>query len=126
MMRECTARMVCVVDDDASVLRGLGLLLRTAGFTVEAFRSAEEFLQATHESPPDCLVIDIHLGALSGFELHERLLASGTSIPTVFITGQDDAATRERVRKSGAAGYLPKPFEVHSLISTIQAALDEG
>jgi FixJ family two-component response regulator len=118
-----TPQMVCLVDDDAAVLRGLGLLLRTVGFVVEAFRSAEEFLRAPHAVRPDCLVVDIHLGGLSGFDLHDRLTAAGMSIPTIFITGHDDVATRERARRAGAAGYLQKPFDPHSLIAAIEGAL---
>ena len=117
------ARIVYVIDDDASLQRALRRLLERAGFSVRTFGCAEEFLQATHRPPPDCLVLDINLGALSGFDLHHRMVASGVLVPTIFITGYDDPATRELVRKAGAAGYLPKPFEDQSLISAIEAAL---
>lgn len=93
------------------------------GFAVEVFRSAEDFLGARHASPPDCLVVDIHLGELSGFDLHERLRAKGVSIPTIFITGHDDLPTRERARHAGAAGYLQKPLEAQSLIRAIEGAV---
>ena len=114
---------VCVVDDDPLLLRALGRLLRSIGFVVETFASAEDFLAAKRPSPLHCLVLDIRLGALSGFDLHDRLRASGVSIPTVFITGHDDAATRERARRLGAAGYVPKPFEEETLLSAIEAAI---
>jgi two-component system response regulator FixJ len=115
--------MVCLIDDDAAVRRALGLLLRTMGFAVEVFRSAEDFLRARNAAPPDCLVVDIHLGELSGFDLHERLVASGVSIPTIFITGHDDLPTRERAQHAGAAGYLQKPLDAHSLIRAIEGAV---
>jgi two-component system, LuxR family, response regulator FixJ len=115
--------MVCLIDDDAAVRRALGLLLRTMGFTVEVFHSAEDFLRARHAVPPDCLVVDIHLGALSGFDLHERLVAAGISIPIIFITGHDDVPTRERAQHAGAAGYLQKPLDAHSLIRAIEGAV---
>jgi len=118
--------MICVVDDDAYLLRALRRLLLAVGFVVQTFGSAEEFLLATRSAQPDCLVLDVHLGTLSGFDLHDRLLASGVSIPTVFISGHDDAATRERARSAGAAAYLAKPIEEHSLISAIEAALNAG
>ena len=117
------AQMVCVVDDDTSLLRSLRRLLRIAGFTLETFESAELFLQARQSSPPDCLVLDVHLGAVSGFELHAQMLASGTSVPTIFVTGRDDAATRERARRAGAAAYFPKPFDNPALVSAIEKAL---
>jgi FixJ family two-component response regulator len=115
--------LVCLVDDDAAVLRGLGLLLRAAGFDVAVFPSAEDFLQAPHRARPDCLVLDVHLGGLSGFDLYERLLAAGTAIPTIFITGHDDVPTRERARRAGAAGYLRKPFDGETLVAAIEGAL---
>ncbi|OLD30903.1 MAG: hypothetical protein AUI49_07880 [Candidatus Rokubacteria bacterium 13_1_40CM_2_68_13] len=80
-----------MVDDDTSLLRSLNRLLRAAGFTVETFESAEAFLQARRSSLPDCLVLDVHLGAVSGFDVHAQLVASGTPVPTIFITGHDDA-----------------------------------
>jgi len=115
-------RIVGIVDDDASLLRALRRLLQAVGFTVETFGSGEEFLRSVRP-PPSCLVLDIHLGTLTGFDLHEWLLASGASVPTVFITGHDDDATRERARKAGAVAYLCKPFDDQSLISAIERAL---
>jgi two-component system response regulator FixJ len=113
-----------VVEDDPLLRRALQRLLRATGFTVAAFDSAEEFLASSPAAPFDCLVLDIRLrGALSGFDLHERLRAAGVSTPTIFITGHDDEPTRERARRIGAAGYVPKPFDEQSLISLIEAAL---
>jgi two-component system, LuxR family, response regulator FixJ len=114
---------VCIVDDDPAVLRGLGLLLRTMGFAVEVFTSAEAFLQAAHRPLPDCVVIDIHLGGLDGFALHERLTAAGVIIPTVFITGHDDVETRARARRTDAAGYLAKPCDDRALVAAIEHAV---
>jgi FixJ family two-component response regulator len=116
-------RRVWVVDDDAPLRRALQRLLRGFGFAVETFGSAEEILAAWPTPSPDCLVLDIRLGALSGFDLHERLRADGRAIPTVFITGHDDAATREHARRIGAAGYVRKPFEDESLVAAIEEAL---
>jgi len=120
------APTVGVVDDDTSLLRSLNRLLRAAGFTVETFESAEAFLQARQSSPPDCLVLDVHLGAVSGFDVHAQLVASGTPVPTIFITGHDDAATRERARRASAVAYLPKPFDDQALVSAIRKALDHS
>jgi FixJ family two-component response regulator len=116
------APVVSIVDDDVSFLRALHLLLRTAGFRVGAFGSAEEFLQAP-DTHARCLVLDVHLGTRSGFDVHESLMAAGLRIPTIFITGHDDAATRERARHLGAVAYLRKPFEDAALIAAIEVAL---
>lgn len=121
-----SAPTVCVVDDDTSLLRSLNRLLRAAGFTVETFESAEAFLQARRSSLPDCLVLDVHLGAVSGFDVQAQLVASGMPVPTIFITGHDDAATRERARRAGAVAYFPKPFDDQALVSAIRKALDHS
>jgi FixJ family two-component response regulator len=115
--------VIAVIEDDQSFLRALGRLLRAAGFTVQAFQSAEEYLGGRSEPPPACMLLDIHLGGLSGFSLHERLCAGGKAVPTIFMTGHDDPATRERARKQGAAGYLRKPFEDVALLSAIERAV---
>lgn len=115
--------VVAVIEDDKSFLRALGRLLRAAGFTVRSFSSAEEFLGERDTPSPDCLVLDIHLGGLNGFSLHERLRARGVMVPTIFMTGHDDPATRERARKAGAAGFLRKPFEDDTLIAAIEQAV---
>jgi FixJ family two-component response regulator len=118
--------VVAIVEDDASLRRALGRLLQTAGFVVAAFSSAEEFLEkyphVTHESRPDCVLLDIRLGGLSGLDLAEQLHDLGSSIPTIFMTAYDNASTRNRAL-TAAAGYLPKPFDDRTLLSAIEAAL---
>ncbi len=115
--------MVCVIDDDPSLRRALHRLLTAAAFDVKEFASAEDFLRAQPIACLGCLVLDVHLGGLSGFELQERLTASRCAVPVIFITAHDDAPTRERARKAGAAGYLPKPFDDESLIHAIADTL---
>ena len=112
------ARLISIVDDDFSVRRAVGRLVKAAGYAVETFATAHEFL----DSFPDrtaCLVLDIHLNGMSGFDLEERLRAERVAIPIIFITAHDDAATRERIRGSGAAGYLAKPFDGQVLLDVI-------
>ena len=118
-----SAPTICVIDDDVPFRRALQRLLGAAGFAVETFESAEQFLQPPQRANIDCLVLDVHLGGMSGFDLQERLAAGETSIPIVFITAHDDAPTRERARKAGAVGYFPKPFDDQSLIAAIHKAL---
>lgn len=123
---QCLRPVIGIVDDDASVLRALKRLLGASGFTVRTYISAEEFLALEHPERIDCLLLDVHLGGLNGFELHERLLDARVRTPVIFITALDDASTRERARQSGAIEYLLKPLDEQSLLGAIQAALDHA
>jgi FixJ family two-component response regulator len=118
--------MVCVVDDDESLLRALRRLLDATGFRVETFSSAEKFLGSEHRTRADCLVLDVHLGGLSGLDLQEQLATSGVRTPVVIITAHDDRRTRERAQRAGAVEYLRKPFDDESLIDAIHRAIGEG
>jgi FixJ family two-component response regulator len=118
--------VVCVVDDDVSLLRALQRLLNAGGFGVTTFSSAEEFLRAPGRGNVACLVLDVHLGGLSGFELQERLVASGSRIPVLFITARDDAPTRERARLAGAIDYLRKPFDDELLLAAVHKAIRQS
>jgi FixJ family two-component response regulator len=115
--------LIGIVDDDASVLRALSRLLRGAGFAVRAFGSAEEFLGLEHPETIKCLVLDIQMPGLSGFDLQERLADADLTIPIIFITAHDDVLTRERARKGGVT-YLTKPFDAPSLLKAIAKALN--
>ena len=115
--------MIGVVEDDASFRRALGRLLSGAGFRVTTFASAEEFLASEGVGATACLVLDVHLGGMSGFELQQRLATTGAPIPAIFITAHDDPLTRERAR-AGVA-YLRKPFREDALIGAIQQALED-
>ena len=117
------AGVICIVDDDASLARALQRLLHASGFRALTFRSGEAFLGALPSPAPRCVVLDVHLGGLNGFQVHETLASRGTTIPTIFITAHDDAATRERALRTGAGAYLPKPFDEDSLISAIRSAI---
>jgi FixJ family two-component response regulator len=115
--------MVCVVDDDDSVLRALRRLLNATGFRVETFCSAEQFLKSEHRGRVDCVVLDVHLSGVSGLDLQERLAASGVNTPVVVITAYDEPSARERARRAGAVEYLRKPFDDDSLIDAIHKAI---
>ncbi|HSF05928.1 MAG TPA: response regulator, partial [Methylomirabilota bacterium] len=121
--RQARSTLVCVIDDDPSLLRALQRLLVAGGFTVAVFPSAEAFLGSERANTVDCLVLDVHLGGMSGFELYDRLVAAGTRIPVVFITAHDDGPTRERANRAGAVAYMRKPFDDESLIGAIHKAL---
>jgi FixJ family two-component response regulator len=120
-----TAPTIAVIDDDASVRRALQRLLQSAGFTVETFATASEFLDADYWAETACLVLDIHLPGMSGFELQEYLSVSGVPIPIVFITALDDVSTREQVNRAGVVGYLRKPFDQDTLIEAISRAIGQ-
>ena len=112
--------LISIVDDDLSVRRALCRLLQSAGYSVETFASAGEFLGSSPVGRTACLVLDIRLEGMTGFELQERLAADRAAIPTIFITAHDDASTRERVQRAGVAAYLPKPFDQSALLAAIQ------
>ena len=114
--------VIGIVDDDASILRAVRRLLVAAGFSVRTFGSAEEFLASEHPEAIGCLVLDIHLNGLSGFELQDRLVEAHVHIPIVFITAHDDLPTRERAQRGGASEYLRKPFDEHALLGAIETA----
>jgi FixJ family two-component response regulator len=117
---------VGIVDDDVRLLRALQRLLQVSGVTAITFDSGEAFLDALPTPALDCLVLDVRLGALSGFDVHDALVMRGESLPTIFITAHDEPATRQRARRAGAVAYLRKPFDEDSLISAIQSALAPG
>jgi FixJ family two-component response regulator len=119
-----TMPLISIVDDDLSVSRALRRLVQSAGYTVETFPSARDFLDSSPLGRTACLVLDIHLDRMSGFELQERLAANGAAIPIIFITAHDDATTRDRVRRAGVAAYLPKPFDEQILLDAIRSAVD--
>lgn len=118
-----TERKVCVVDDDVSLRRALRRLITGAGFSVDTFESAEAFLSAQRDVDTACLVLDVNLGGLSGFELYERLAASGRSIPVIFITAYDNPSYRERALAAGAVAYFRKPFDDEPLIEALHRAM---
>ena len=113
-------RKVTVIDDDPTMLKAIERLLRVKGFDVETFASAEAFLAGPGTA--SCLVLDIHLGGMSGIELRRRLVASGARPPTIFITAVDDEATHKEAMEAGCVAYLRKPFLASLLIGAIDKA----
>lgn len=99
--------------------RALRRLVQSEGYLVETHASADDFLSSMPSARIGCLVLDIHLDGMSGFELQERLASDHISIPIVFITAHDDLATRKRIGESGAAGFLVKPFDPQALLDAI-------
>ena len=119
-----TETLIAVVDDDASVRKSIGRLLRSAGFSVAIFTSAEEFLQAIDTCAPNCLVLDVHMPNMDGLALQGLLASRDDKVPIVFITADDDENTRERALSSSAVEFLVKPFDDSRLIEAIEKALN--
>ena len=115
-------KVVTVIDDDPAMLKAIERLLGAKGFDVEAFPSAEAFLAGAAASEATCLVLDIHLGGMSGIELRRRLAESGSRLPVIFITALDDEATRKEAMEAGCVAFLRKPFLSHLLIDAIEKA----
>jgi FixJ family two-component response regulator len=115
--------IVYVVDDDLSVQEGLERLLHAAGWEVETFASAKEFLAHRKENIPSCLVLDVGLPGLSGLDLQKRILEANREIPIVFITGHEDVPTSVRAMKAGAVEFLVKPFSEKDLLDAIHQAI---
>ena len=109
---------IAVVDDDSSVRRSLGRLLTAAGYPVETFASARDFLEWLPGHRASCLMLDVHMPDMTGFELQERL-----AVPVIFITSPDDGATRDRITRSGAAAHLWKPFDEEAVVNAIRTAV---
>jgi FixJ family two-component response regulator len=118
----CGPALIAVVDDDQAVRFALNRLLRSKGFAVATYASAEAFLERAEHDRPQCLVLDINLGGMNGFELRDALTRLGAEIPVVFITAQDDSATRENVLRASGTPCLRKPFEQGVLLDAIRQA----
>jgi FixJ family two-component response regulator len=118
-----SSHLVAVVDDDASVRRALKRLLHSADLRVLAYTSATEFLDTGLSSAPDCVILDIHLGGMSGLELLSRLRELGHTLPVLIITAHDDAQAREAAARGGCVAYLRKPLDAKVLLEEVATAM---
>lgn len=110
--------VIAIVDDDASIRRSLLRVVQSAGYQAEVFASAREFLDWLRTGHAACLVLDVQMDGMSGFDLQERL-----AVPVIFITSHDDPTTRARLEKSGAAAHLTKPFDGQTVLDAIRRAV---
>jgi FixJ family two-component response regulator len=124
MARMSNHSLISVVDDDTSVRESLQGLIRSVRFAVEAFASAEEFLNSGCLRHTRCLILDVHMPGMSGIELQRQLAASHCEIPVIFITAHGNGAARSQALKEGAVDYLLKPFSEEALLKAIHAALN--
>ena len=116
-------KQIYIVDDDQSVRRALKLLMLAYGFAVETFSSSEDFFSAIPNSTPGCLILDINMPGLSGWEAQQILLRKRSGRPVIFITADRNVSFREKALKAGARGILQKPFVDKELIELINRAI---
>ncbi|HZC58543.1 MAG TPA: response regulator transcription factor, partial [Chthoniobacterales bacterium] len=116
--------IVRVVDDDVSIRESLKSLIRSVGLRVQVFASAEEFLRTWRPDVPGCLVLDVQLPGLSGFDLQSRMAEIAMEIPIIFITGHGDIPMSVQAMKAGAMEFLIKPFDDQDLIEAIQQGIE--
>jgi FixJ family two-component response regulator len=118
--------LIVVVDDDKSVRESLEGLMRSAGFAVGTFSSAEEFLNWKGLRDTNCLILDVRMPGMDGMELHRRLIEDRWDIPVIFITAHGSATEmRAQALKNGAAAFLDKPLSEEALLTAIRAAVNE-
>ena len=115
--------LISVVDDDVSVREALWGLLRSVGFAVNSFASAEEFLASDQLGSANCLVLDVRMPGMGGIELLRRLVTSHRKIPVILITAYEEEGMRARALSGGAGAVLIKPFSEEALLSAIHSAL---
>ena len=118
--------LVCVVDDDQSVRRGLRRLFKSAGYEAEMFASAEDYLVREAFAGPICLVLDVRMPGLNGLDLQQAVEARGACEQIVFITGHTDVPTCTQAMKNGAVDFLMKPFDDTELIEAVRRSLARG
>jgi FixJ family two-component response regulator len=117
------APIISVIDDDASVRAALNNLLKSLGYVVYVFPSAEDFLQSAQLNDSWCVIADVRMPAMSGVELQSRLRAQGSQLPFVFITAVPEDSARARALEDGAICFLTKPFDEGTLIACLGKAL---
>jgi FixJ family two-component response regulator len=115
--------IIAIVDDDASVRKGLERLIRSVGWRTESFGSAQEFLASARTDAPTCIVLDLQLPGLSGLDLQKQMTEAGVETPIVFLTGHGDIPASVKAMKAGAVEFLTKPVDEQDLLTAIQEAI---
>jgi FixJ family two-component response regulator len=114
---------IAVVEDDASFARSLERLLRASGFEFCWYSSAEAYLQPATRPAPDCLLLDIHLGGMSGLVLQQQMRAAGCTTPIIFLTANETPGSREQAERAGCSAYFLKPVPGETLLKAIAQAV---
>jgi FixJ family two-component response regulator len=125
MAREKRKKMVAVVEDDESYRVAVQRLLKSAGFSVQSFATAEDFLRSGRQHETGCLITDIRMPGVSGLDLQAKLNADHCLIPTIFITAHGDEDMRLQAMRGGAVKFMVKPFDCAILLESVRAALED-
>ena len=123
-MTGINTKLIAVVDDDELVRIALQRLLKTSGFAVASFPSAEDFLKSGQVPEIACLIADIRMPGMSGLDLQTKLKADGSATPIIFITAHGDEKMRLQAMRAGAVGFLAKPFDAGVLLDRVRSALE--
>jgi FixJ family two-component response regulator len=115
--------LISVVDDDESFRVAMTSLMKSLGFAVETFSSAEDFLASSRLDDTACLIADVHMPGMTGLELHQQLASSGRAIPVILITAYPDDNVRTRASAAGVICYLSKTFDDNALLGFVRTAL---
>ena len=118
-------KQIYILDDDKSVLRSLKLLMVSYGFAVDTFSTAEEFFSAVPNSALGCLILDINMQGLNGWDTQQRLIKTGYNLPVIVISADKDGDFKEKALKAGAVGFLRKPFEDHYLLHMVNQVFNK-
>jgi len=117
--------VIFVVDDDSSVRCALARLIKSVGFSVQTFDTAQSFLDSMPCKAPACLILDVRMPQMSGLQLQEQMALRGLKMPTIFITGHGTVSTGIQAMKAGALDFLEKPFEEQELLDAVQTAIEK-
>ena len=120
-----TKPTIFIVDDDPSVRESTELMLKSVGFNVKTFVSAQDFLKANLQEGLGCLILDVRMPGISGLDLQEKLVSAKTPLPVIFITGHGTVPMSVRAMKAGAVDFLQKPFEEQDLLDAINRAITQ-
>jgi len=118
--------VISIVDDDESVREAIESLMKSVGYIAKVFPSAGDFLSSEHLDDTGCLILDVQMPGMSGLELQNRLVASKSRIPIIFISAHSDADARARALDAGAVGFLQKPFSEDALLNAINLSLADS
>ena len=121
--------LIAIVDDDESVCRAVRRLVRSLEMNAQTFSSGQDFLDLLHAMPsfePDCLIVDVQMQGINGFDVQEKLSKGGKTIPVIFITAHDEVGVREKALAAGAVAFLRKPFNDDLLIKTMDQAMKQS
>lgn len=117
-------RLIHIIDDEDSIRRSAGFMLKTSGFAVETWTSGVEFLKNVKNAAPGCILLDVRMPEMDGLEVQQELSQRGVSMPVVVLTGHGDITIAVRAMKAGAVDFIEKPFEKAVLLSAIETAFE--